>query len=91
MDEPFGALDALTVLTVVGLRSSAVGAAPLSGLDLRTAALAHAIARGEHLVKTRVGCDGCHGADFQLNSYEASGGGGMQGGMAMPPPAPERA
>ena len=36
----------------------------LRGLDLQAATLARAIARGDHLVKTRVGCDGCHGADF---------------------------
>jgi hypothetical protein len=34
------------------------------GVDMQKAALAHAIARGEHLVKTRVGCEGCHGADL---------------------------
>jgi mono/diheme cytochrome c family protein len=32
--------------------------------DLSAAALTRAIARGEHLVKTRVACDGCHGPDF---------------------------
>jgi mono/diheme cytochrome c family protein len=32
--------------------------------DLDSAALTRAVARGEHLVKTRVGCDGCHGTDF---------------------------
>ncbi len=37
---------------------------PLAGLDLQAVALARAIARGEHLVKTRVGCEGCHGADL---------------------------
>ena len=33
-------------------------------MDLEAAALARAVARGEHLVKTRVGCNGCHGADL---------------------------
>jgi cytochrome c553/mono/diheme cytochrome c family protein len=37
---------------------------PLAGADLQKAALAHAIARGEYLVKTRVGCENCHGADL---------------------------
>ncbi len=37
---------------------------PLAGVDLNAAALACAISRGEHLVKTRVGCNGCHGADL---------------------------
>jgi mono/diheme cytochrome c family protein len=46
------------------LAAGAPAADPLSGVNLEAAALAHAIARGEHLVKTRVGCDGCHGADF---------------------------
>jgi mono/diheme cytochrome c family protein len=36
----------------------------LAGVDLQKAALTHAIARGEYLVKTRVGCEGCHGADL---------------------------
>ena len=46
------------------LAGGAPAADPLAGVDLRAAAMAHAIARGEHLVRTRVGCDGCHGADF---------------------------
>ncbi len=37
---------------------------PSGDVDLQSAALTRAIARGEHLVKTRVGCDGCHGGDF---------------------------
>jgi mono/diheme cytochrome c family protein len=37
---------------------------PVSGADLPKAALARAIARGEHLVKTRVACNGCHGPDL---------------------------
>src|SRR4051794_25665545 len=37
---------------------------PLAGVDLRAAALTRAIARGEHLVKARVSCNGCHGADL---------------------------
>ncbi len=36
----------------------------IAGVDLEKAALTHAIARGEYLVKTRVGCEGCHGADL---------------------------
>lgn len=46
------------------LAAGAPAADPLAGVDLRAAATAHALARGEHLVRTRVGCDGCHGADF---------------------------
>lgn len=37
---------------------------PLAGVDLDAAARARAIARGRHLVESRVGCNGCHGADF---------------------------
>lgn len=37
---------------------------PLSGVNLDSVALARAIARGEHLVQSRVGCFGCHGDDF---------------------------
>ncbi len=37
---------------------------PLAGIDVKAEALAHAIARGEHLVKTRLNCHGCHGADL---------------------------
>jgi mono/diheme cytochrome c family protein len=44
--------------------AGASAADPLAGVDLHAAALARAIARGEHLVKTRVGCDGCHGSDL---------------------------
>ena len=41
------------------------GDTPADGnVDLQSAALTRAIARGEHLVKTRVGCNNCHGADF---------------------------
>jgi mono/diheme cytochrome c family protein len=44
--------------------AGAPAADPLAGVDLNAAALTRAIARGERLVKTRVGCDGCHGGDF---------------------------
>jgi mono/diheme cytochrome c family protein len=37
---------------------------PLAGADVAAVTLSRAIARGEHLVKTRVGCEGCHGKDF---------------------------
>jgi len=46
------------------IAAGAPAADPLTGVDLQKAALAHAIARGEHLVKTRVGCESCHGADL---------------------------
>jgi len=51
------------------LRAERVGAGapaadPLAGVDLQAAALTRAIARGDHLVRTRVACGGCHGADL---------------------------
>ncbi len=33
-------------------------------MDLNAAALTRAIARGKHLIETRVSCNACHGADF---------------------------
>ena len=59
----------LTAAEVEALRAERLGAGapaadPMAGLDLRSAALTRAIARGERLIKTRAGCDGCHGADF---------------------------
>ena len=46
------------------LAAGAPAADPLAGVDLHAAALTRAIARGEHLVKTRVACNGCHSADL---------------------------
>lgn len=37
---------------------------PRASADPRVVALERAIARGQHLVESRVGCTGCHGADF---------------------------
>lgn len=37
---------------------------PLDGVDLDAIAVERAVARGEHLVKARYACTGCHGADF---------------------------
>jgi cytochrome c553 len=59
----------LTATELESLRAERVAAGapaadPLSGVDLQSAAHTRAVARGEHLIKTRVGCDGCHGADF---------------------------
>lgn len=45
----------------------AAGAAtgdPLAGVDLDAVALERAIARGERIVRSRLGCAGCHGANF---------------------------
>ena len=59
----------LTPTELEALRAERVAAGappndPLAGVDLKRAALTRAIARGEHLVKTRVACNGCHGGDF---------------------------
>ncbi len=37
---------------------------PLAGADLEAAALARALRRGQHLVESRLGCNGCHGQDY---------------------------
>ena len=37
---------------------------PLAGVDLEAVARERAIARGDHLIHSRVGCNGCHGDDF---------------------------
>lgn len=37
---------------------------PLAGVDLAALARVRAEERGKHLIETRVGCSGCHGADF---------------------------
>jgi mono/diheme cytochrome c family protein len=54
----------LDTLRVERRAAGAPAADPLAGVDLNAAALTRAIARGERLIKTRVGCDGCHGADL---------------------------
>src|SRR6478672_5573314 len=54
----------LEVLREQRLAAGAPSDDPLSGVDLAAAALSRAIARGEHLVKTRVTCNGCHAADL---------------------------
>lgn len=54
----------LETLRAERVAAGASAADPMAGVDLHAAALARAIARGEHLVKTRVGCDGCHGSDL---------------------------
>jgi mono/diheme cytochrome c family protein len=46
------------------LAAGAPAADPLAGVDLQAAALSRAVARGEYLVKTRVGCHGCHAPDM---------------------------
>jgi len=60
---------ALTGTELATLRAESIAAGapaddPLAGMDLEGIALARAIERGERLVRTRVGCSGCHAADF---------------------------
>jgi len=54
----------LETLGAERIAAGAVAADPLAGVDLKAVTRSRAIARGEHLVKTRVGCEGCHGADL---------------------------
>lgn len=54
----------LETLRAERLAAGAPAADPLAGVDLNAAALTRAIARGEYLVRTRVGCSGCHGPDL---------------------------
>ena len=54
----------LETLRAERIAAAAPAADPLAGVDLQAAALALAVRRGEHLVKTRVGCNGCHGPDM---------------------------
>ena len=54
----------LETLRAERLAAGAPAADPLAGVDLQAAARARAVARGEHLVRTRVGCNGCHGPDM---------------------------
>jgi mono/diheme cytochrome c family protein len=62
---PFPLSDAETA-TLKEERIAAGAAAddPLAGVDLQAIALERAIAHGQHLVESRVGCNACHGADF---------------------------
>ena len=59
----------LTATELQTLRAGRVAAGastadPLAGVDLQAAAMTRAIARGQHLIETRVGCAGCHGPDL---------------------------
>src|SRR5262245_49896304 len=59
----------LTGVELATLRAESIAAGapaddPLAGMDLEGIARARAIERGERLVRTRVGCNGCHAADF---------------------------
>ena len=49
------------------IAAGAKAADPLAGVDLAAAARDSAIARGAHLVNSRVACTGCHGPDLGGN------------------------
>lgn len=60
---------ALTETELAALRAERMapahrGADPLGGVDLTALAQERAVARGRHLVQSRLGCNGCHGEDF---------------------------
>ena len=59
----------LSETDIAALRAERIAAGapaddPLAGVDLQALALSHAIANGQHLVESRVGCRGCHSKDF---------------------------
>jgi mono/diheme cytochrome c family protein len=60
---PLGEAD-IASLRAERIAAGAVADDPLAGVDLRSVALERAIANGQHLVQSRVGCSGCHGKDF---------------------------
>jgi len=54
-------------VAALALEKKSAGASakdPLDGVDLAAVANARAVARGEHLAETRLGCVGCHGKDY---------------------------
>ncbi len=62
---PFPLSDAeVTTLRDARMAADATAGDPLAGVDLDAVALERAIARGERIVRSRLGCAGCHGADF---------------------------
>ena len=54
----------LAALRVERIAAGAAADDPLAGVDLQAVALERAIANGQHLVQSRVGCSGCHDKDF---------------------------
>ncbi len=54
----------LEALRAERILAGAPEADPLAGVDLQAVALERAIKRGQHLVVSRTGCNGCHGNDF---------------------------
>jgi mono/diheme cytochrome c family protein len=54
----------LATLREERIAAGASKADPLAGVDLQAVAHERAVQRGEHLVKSRVGCTECHGKDF---------------------------
>jgi mono/diheme cytochrome c family protein len=60
---PLGNAD-LAALRAERILAGAPEADPFAGVDLQAEALLRAIKRGQHLVVSRTGCNGCHGNDF---------------------------
>jgi cytochrome c553 len=60
---PLGAGE-LATLRTERIAAGAAAADPLAGVDLQALALERAIKRGQHLVNTRAGCNGCHAMDL---------------------------
>lgn len=54
----------LAALEAERIAAGAAAEDPLAGVDLQAVALERAIANGQHLVQSRVGCSGCHDKDF---------------------------
>lgn len=65
---PFPLTDAeLATLREERVASGATSGDPLAGVDLQALALERAVARGQQLIDTRLGCSGCHGRDLSGN------------------------
>ena len=60
---PLGEAD-IAALRAERIAAGAAADDPLAGVDLQKLALDRAIANGQHLVQSRVGCSGCHDKDF---------------------------
>ena len=56
--------DEIAALREERIAAGAPAAQPLAGVDLAAIARDRAVARGQHLVASRVGCQSCHGQDL---------------------------
>src|SRR5205085_3142803 len=55
---------ATTELAAERVLAGAPAKDPLAGVDLSAAAMDRAVKNGDHLIHSRLGCNGCHGDDF---------------------------